>query len=65
MSCHEADIAECSKCFDMEQAGGIAEIADRIESSRVQQAGVLAEICWLLLHAALDHDAACKTQGGA
>ena len=43
----------------------ITEIADCIESFCMEQAVVLAEICWLLLLAALEHNAACKTQEGA
>ncbi len=65
MSCHEAEIAKCSKSFHMEQAGVIAEVADCIESFCMKQAGVLAEIRWLMLLAALEHNAACKTQEAA
>jgi len=41
------------------------EIANCSESFHMEQAGVTAEIRRLLLLAALDHNAACKTQEGA
>lgn len=65
MSCREAEIASCSESFHTEQAGVIAKIADCIESLCMEAAVVAAKILWLMLLAALEHNAACKIQEGA
>ena len=42
-----------------------AEVASCSESLHGEQAVVAGEICWLMLLAALEHNAACKTQEAA